>query len=108
MKNEPTATRGYYVCADQGSWDAHFNDAAMALAKVGDVTETPVISTSGVHIIRYESDVTPGAVPKEQIIDKLRETTLETAKEDHYTETLEKLTAALNPVYHLDAFTIGQ
>ena len=108
MKNEPTATRGYYVCADKGTWDENFNAGAMALQKVGDVSETPVISTSGVHIIRYESDVTAGAVPKDQIIDQLRETTLETAKDDHFTETLETITAALNPVYHLDAFTIGQ
>ena len=70
MQNEPTATRGYYVCADSENWDKNFTAGAMALQNVGDVSETPVISTSGVHIIRYESDVTPGAVPLENIRDQ--------------------------------------
>ena len=107
MKNEPTATRGYYVSANSENWDKNFTAGAMSLEKVGDVTETPVISTSGVHIIRYESDVTPGAVPLEDIHDALYNSTLETRKQDHYDEELKSWTEALNPVYHLDAFTIG-
>ena len=78
----------------------------MALANVGDVTETPVVGSSGVHIIRYESDVTPGPVPLETIRDALFEETMNTSREEHYSETIESLTAALNPVYHVDAFTI--
>ena len=78
----------------------------MALQNVGDVSETPVISTSGVHIIRYESDVTPGAVPLESIRDQFYETALTDAKEHHYDEALESWISAMNPVYHLDAFTL--
>ena len=107
MQNEPTATRGYYVSANSANWDKNFTAGAMALAKVGDVSATPVISTSGVHIIRYESDVTPGAVPLETIHDALYDSTLTERKDSHYEEELEKWTAALNPVYHLDAFTLG-
>ena len=107
MQNEPTATRGYYVSANSENWDKNFTAGAMALANVGDVSETPVISTSGVHIIRYESDVTPGAVPLEEIRDKLYDTTLETRREEHYSEALESWTEALKPVYHLDAFTLN-
>ena len=107
MKNEPTATRGYYVCADQGNWDANFNTGAMALANLGDVSQTPVISTSGVHIIRYESDATAGAVPLEDVREALYKKTLDSAKDTHYSDALTSLTAALNPVYHLDAFTIS-
>ncbi|MBR1560493.1 MAG: peptidylprolyl isomerase [Clostridia bacterium] len=107
MQNEPTATRGYYVSSKSENWDKNFTAGAMALANVGDVSETPVISTSGVHIIRYESDVTPGAVPLDDIRDALYETTLETAKHEHYEEALEGWTTALNPVYHADAFTLG-
>ena len=61
MQNEPTKTRGYYVSANSSNWDSMFTDGAMSLAEVGDVTRTPVIGSSGIHIIRYESDVTPGA-----------------------------------------------
>ena len=106
MQNEPTKTRGYYVCANSTNWDANFTAGAMALANVGDVSETPVISTSGVHIIRYESDVTAGAVALDDVRDALYEDTLETMKHDHFTEGLESWIAALNPVYHIDAFNL--
>ena len=107
MQNEPTASRGYYVCAAKGNWDQNFNDGAMSLANVGDVTMTPVISTSGVHIIRYESDVTAGPVALETIKEKLHDETLEARKEDHYSETLTGLVEALNPVYHIEAFNVA-
>ncbi|MBR2698143.1 MAG: peptidylprolyl isomerase [Clostridia bacterium] len=107
MKNEPTASRGYYVCAAQGNWDEHFNEGAMSLEKVGDVTMTPVISSSGVHIIRYETDVTAGPVALDDIREKLHDTTLNDRKDEHYDDTLSGLVEALNPVYHMDAFNIA-
>ncbi|MBR0367341.1 MAG: peptidylprolyl isomerase [Clostridia bacterium] len=107
MKNEPTASRGYYVCAAKGNWDENFNDGAMSLEKVGDVTMTPVVSSSGVHIIRYESDVTGGPVPLEDIREKLHDTTLQDRKDDHYDDVLSGIVEALNPVYHMEAFNIA-
>lgn len=107
MQNEPTATRGYYVCANSANWDANFTAGAMALQKVGDVSATPVISTSGVHIIRYESDVTPGPVPLDSVREDLHDSALETAKDDHVEETLKSLTEALHPEYMVSAFNIG-
>ena len=106
MKNEPTATRGYYVCADSTTWDQNFTSGAMSLEKVGDVTETPVISTSGVHIIRYESDAQAGAVDFDSVKDALRDETLETMKNDHFDTELKSWVEALNPVYTLDAFKL--
>ena len=106
MQNEPTASRGYYVTAAKGNWDQNFNDAAMALENVGDVTMTPVVSSSGVHIIKYMSDVTGGAVALDDIRDKLYENTLSTKREEHYDETLTALVEALNPVYHMEAFNV--
>ena len=106
MKNEPTATRGYYVHADSTTWDQNFTNGAMALEKVGDVTETPVISTSGVHIIRYESDAQAGAVDFDSVKDALRDETLETMKSDHFEAELKSWVEALNPVYTLDAFKL--
>lgn len=106
MQNEPTKTRGYYVCADSANWDKNFTAGAMSLEKVGDVTRTPVISTSGVHIIRYESDVTPGAVPLEDIHDALYDETLENLKTDHYNSELESWVSALNPKYTIENFKL--
>ena len=101
MQNEPTATLGYYVCADSTTWDTAFRDAAMLLENVGDVSE-PVLGMSGVHIIRYESDVTPGAVPLEDVRDELYDEALTTLREENYNALLEEWVAAINPVYHYD------
>lgn len=70
MKREPAATEGYYVCAESATWVTEFRDAAMALAAIGDVSE-PVVTNYGVHIIRYNSDVTPGAVPMAELQEEI-------------------------------------
>ena len=106
MQNEPTKTRGYYVCSASTKWDESFTAGAMALEKVGDVSEKPVVSASGVHIIRYESDVTPGAVPLEDIKDALFNETLENMKSEHYTSEIDAWVEALNPQYSIDAFNL--
>lgn len=107
MKNEPTKSRGYYVSSASTNWDANFTAGAMALANVGDVSETPVISTSGVHIIRYESDVTAGAVALDEVRETLYEDTLESMKAEHFDSELESWVNALNPQYSLSAFNLG-
>ena len=106
MQNEPTKTRGYYVCSDSAAWDSNFTAGAMLLEKVGDVSETPVISTSGVHIIRYESDVTPGAVPLEDVHDALFNETLEQMRADHFDAELQSWVEALHPTYSIENFNL--
>jgi len=108
MQNEPTKTRGYYVCAESTTWDSSFTAGAMALENVGDITQTPVVSSSGVHIIRYESDVTPGAIALEEIEEALHDETLESKKAAHYTSELEAWVAALNPQYDMTAYHFGE
>ena len=103
MQSEPTATVGYYVSADSTTWDTAFRDAAMLLSNVGDISE-PVLSMSGVHIIRYESDVTPGPVPLDDVHDQLFDEALTAAREEHYGALLDEWVAAIHPVYHYDAW----
>ncbi len=105
MQNEPTASRGYYVSAASTTWDTAFRDAAMLLSEVGDVSD-PVLGMSGVHIIRYESDVTPGAVPLEDVRDQLYEEALTTQREEHYVDQCAAWIEALHPVYHYDAWSL--
>ncbi len=107
MQNEPTKTRGYYVCAESTNWDKNFTAGAMLLESVGDVSETPVIGTSGIHIIRYESDVPAGAVALDAVRDQLYEDTLEDLKSEHFSSELDSWVEALKPEYHLDAFKLG-
>ncbi len=102
MQSDPSMTTGYYVCADSTNWDEYFSAGAMALQSVGDYSDTPVISSSGIHIIYYYADVESGAVPLEEVYDALYEQTLETLKSEHYESELESWVEALNPVYYLD------
>ena len=106
MQNEPTKTRGYYVSSKSVVWDSHFTEGAMALEKVGDISKTPVISASGVHIIRYESDVTPGAVALEDIHDALYDEKLDDMKTEHFNSELDAWVEALKPVYTLENFDL--
>ena len=103
MQSEPAKSTGYYVCADSTSLDLPFKTAAMLLEKVGDVSE-PTLGQYGVHIIRYESDVTPGAVAFEQVQAALTEEALTQQQELHYQEKLEAWLSDLNVVYHYDAW----
>ena len=94
MQSEPNMTTGYYVCATSSTWDPIFRDAAMALEKIGDVSE-PVLGSSGVHIIYYNSDVTPGPVAIDTLRDALMETALSTKQSDAYTAQIEAWKSAL-------------
>ncbi len=101
MTTEPTKTNGYYVSADSQMWDDAFTTAAMALEKVGDVSE-PVLSQSGLHIIKYIADVTPGAVPLDQVREEISAEALETAKNDHYDETVQGWVTEANAKTYVD------
>ena len=101
MKTEPTKTNGYYVSQDSQMWDDEFTAAAMALAKVGDVSG-PVLSQSGVHIIKYIGDVTPGAVPLEKVKDEIKSQTLDQAKSDLYDQTVQGWVAEAHAKTYVD------
>ena len=61
MQNEATRAEGYPVHENSILWDPAFTAAAMALEKIGDISE-PVISSSGVHILHYLRDIPGGPV----------------------------------------------
>lgn len=107
MQSEPAMTNGYYVSLDSTNWDKNFQKTAMALAAVGDVSD-PVISTSGVHIIRYESDVTPGEPGLEAVRDTLYAEVLEEQQDAHSAETIDGWVEAANPQYYYDKWTYAE
>lgn len=106
MQSEPTMSRGYYVSADSESWDQNFTDGAMLLENVGDISETPVIGISGLHIIRYETDVPAGAVAFDEIKDALSDELLETARDDHAGDLLTEWIDAVNPQIDVSKFVV--
>ncbi|MCL1964035.1 MAG: peptidylprolyl isomerase [Firmicutes bacterium] len=63
---------GYMVHKNSVVWDTTFRDTAMALEKVGDVSE-PVLTQFGVHLIQYVGDVPGGALPiTEALAEEIR------------------------------------
>ena len=104
MKSGITAENGYCVAEKSVNWEPNFRDAAMALENVGDYSMEPVVSGSGVHIIRYEADVVPGEVGIENVYDALREEALAGLQENHADETIARWVDEANPSYDLEVF----
>ena len=62
MKSEPNKTQGYLVCDGLAIYEQSFQDAAMALEKVGDVSAELVRTSYGYHILQYATDIVAGEV----------------------------------------------
>ena len=85
MNNEPNKSRGYLVCDGLSVYEQSFQDAAMALEKVGDVSAELVKTSYGYHILQYATDVTPGTVElTEEIKSDIYNTLLSDAKDAAY------------------------
>ncbi len=72
-------TGGEYDITDDENWDADFREGAFGLAAEGDITDPPVKSQFGCHIIKALGPITdattqPFADVKQQIIDELTQT----------------------------------
>ncbi len=68
-------TGGEYDITDDDNWDADFREGAFGLAKKGDLTDPPVKSQFGCHIIKALGPVAAASVQpfpdvKQQIIDE--------------------------------------
>ena len=62
MNSEPNKSRGYLVCEGLSLYEQSFQDAAMALEQVGDVSTELVKTSYGYHILQYATDVAEGEV----------------------------------------------
>ncbi len=85
MTSEPAKTNGYMVCEGLSVYEQAFQDGAMALANVGDVSAELVKSSYGYHILQYTADIAAGPV---EFTDELKSTIhdqlLETAQDAAY------------------------
>lgn len=92
MKNEPYATTGYELCEGLMMYETGFQNAAMALENIGDVSEI-VEGLNGYHILCYMGDVAAGPVDFETKKEAIS-TQLLTAKQDEaYTAAVEQWVA---------------
>ena len=85
MLAEPAKTRGYLVCEGLALYEQNFQDAAMALANVGDVSTELVETSYGYHILQYTCDIEGGAVEyTDEIKEAIHEEMLTAAQDAAY------------------------
>lgn len=85
MNNEPNKSRGYLVCDGLSVYEQSFQDAAMALEKVGDVSAELVKTSYGYHVLQYATDIAAGEVEyTDEIKSNIYDTMLSDAKDAAY------------------------
>lgn len=103
MSREPTATNGYAVSAESTTLDPAFIEGAMSIEAVGQIS-APVNGMNGIHIIYYLADITPGAVPFEDIAEAVEANALADKVDETYNTTVDEWVEAAAPVYYPDRF----
>ena len=82
--------KGYAVATGMTGFDSAFVDAAMALAKPGDVSDKIKGSSYGYYIIRYEGDETEGAVSLDDVKETISSALLSTKQNEAYNAAKEQ------------------
>lgn len=101
LKDEPLRSQGYYLNSDTFVNSDEYVQGAMELERPGQVS-VPVRSTLGVHLIQYIGEVTPGAIPLEQVRDAVRDDLLETRQDEYYEDYVNDLLSNTNVTYYTD------
>ena len=82
--------KGYAVAAGMTNFDAAFVEAAMALAKPGDISGKVKGNSYGYYIIRYESDEAEGPIALDDVKESISSSLLSTKQTNVYNETVDK------------------
>lgn len=94
MQSEPAKSEGYRICEGLNLYVEEFQNAAMALANVGDTSE--LVKTSyGYHILQYACDIASGEVAyTDEIKTAIHDEMLTAAQEAAYTAAVDQWVAA--------------
>jgi len=87
MGNEPFKTMGYPVIDGLAVYDQAFQDAAMELSQLGDISD-PVKSSFGYHLIKYVGDSFESEIGLDAVSEKLSDSLLSAKQEEVYETAL--------------------
>lgn len=85
MTAEPYATYGYLIESRTVEHGDEFRDAALGLAKVGDVSK-PFATYTGIHVLQSIAEYTQGTVPYEDLMVQIEEALLPSQQTAKYEE----------------------
>ncbi|MBR2823723.1 MAG: hypothetical protein IKE24_08565 [Clostridia bacterium] len=97
-----TAQRGYAVSADMTSFDSAFVQAAMALEKIGDVSDKTKGTTYGYYIIKYVGDAAEGPIALEEVRETIESSLLSTKQDTTYNEQIEAWVSEMESQFKVD------
>lgn len=103
MTTEPNKTQGYAVSEGSTYWESAFTEGAMSIAEVGQISE-PVRGSNGIHIIYYMSDITPGAVPFEDVSEEVAKQALSDKVTETYNNQVTAWIEEAAPTYFVERF----
>lgn len=101
MQSEPYKSSGYPIRAEMTNYDPPFQEAAMALAQVGDLSE-PVQGASGYHILYFASESEEKETEYETLRQKLHDELLTTRQNETYNAALETWESETKITKYLD------
>ena len=99
MESEPVRSEGYYINENSYLFSTEFIQGAMILDRPGQVS-SPLRSPSGLHLVEYLSDVTPGDVPLEEVRDTIESQALEIRQRAYYDEQTTAMLEEANVQYY--------
>ena len=104
MKADPAKTNGYPIAEATTTYVQPFHDAALALAKPGDVSDL-VETDYGYHIIQYASDIPSGETPFAEVRDDIQSGLLATKQDEAFTAKQAEWLAATGMKTYLNRWT---
>ncbi len=98
---------GYYVSAASTVYDPAVKEAALALASPGDVSQEPVRTAEGLHVLYFNAEVPAGPIPLEDVRASLEGEALESLRYDAYETQLAQWVEEANVTYHREALEVN-
>ncbi|MDI9520346.1 MAG: SurA N-terminal domain-containing protein [Bacillota bacterium] len=81
--------KGYPVCESTISFMEAFTKGAMALEKIGDISQ-PVRTSYGYHILKYTEEIQEGATALDSVHDLVKDELFNTRQDEAYTKLKEQ------------------